>query len=409
MTRPRPPPSSSPNSRRSCAPSSSSWPRRGGSRTPSRHPPPTSAGPPPSSRGASSSPTRCASPRCRAARDARRRPTTTRCSAASSTCSTTRFVPHQVPADLRRAIVELETRVESTFNNFRGEIDGRRVDDNAIAEILRTSDDTDERRAAWEASKQIGPEVADRIRELARLRNQAAQALGVPRPLRARAGHRRARRRPPLRHARRRRPRHRGAVRRVEARRRRATRDALRLSRSPSCGPGTTTTPSSRTPPAEGAVAIDHLFADADLEALTVRTYDGLGLDVRSVLDHSDLYARDGKSQHAFCIDIDRSGDVRVLCNVEPSERWMDTMLHEFGHAIYDRECDRHACRGSCAAPRTRSPPRASPCSWAGCLVTRRGCARWPQVADARRRRDLAARWPTRDAPRSSCSRAGCW
>src|SRR5262249_22607122 len=66
----------------------------------------------------------------------------------------------------------------------------------------------------------------------------------------------------------------------------------------------------------------------------------GLGLDVRTVLDNSDLYARDGKSQHAFCIDMDREGDVRVLCNVEPNERWMDTMLHEFGHAIYDRETD---------------------------------------------------------------------
>ena len=49
------------------------------------------------------------------------------------------FVPHQVPADLRRAIVELETRVESTFNNFRGEIDGRRVDDNAIAASPRAT------------------------------------------------------------------------------------------------------------------------------------------------------------------------------------------------------------------------------------------------------------------------------
>src|SRR5207302_883937 len=28
-------------------------------------------------------------------------------------------------------------------------------------------------------------------------------------------------------------------------------------------------------------------------------------------------------------------------CNVEPSERWMETMLHEFGHAVYDRECNR--------------------------------------------------------------------
>src|SRR5262249_27662156 len=96
-----------------------------------------------------------------------------------------------------------------------------------------------------------------------------------------------------------------------------------------------------QTPPSAGAVAIDHLFTDRDLEALTLRTYDGLGLDVRAVLAHSDLYARDGKSQHAFCIDMDRDGDVRVLCNVEASERWMDTMLHEFGHAIYDRECDR--------------------------------------------------------------------
>ncbi len=30
-----------------------------------------------------------------------------------------------------------------------------------------------------------------------------------------------------------------------------------------------------------------------------------------------------------------------MLCNVEPNERWMETMLHEFGHAIYDREQDR--------------------------------------------------------------------
>jgi len=92
--------------------------------------------------------------------------------------------------------------------------------------------------------------------------------------------------------------------------------------------------------PVEGAVDLDPFFAGADLEALTMRTYDGLGLDVRAVFEQSDLYARAGKSQHAFCIDIDRAGDVRVLCNVEPSERWMDTMLHEFGHAIYDRECD---------------------------------------------------------------------
>ena len=56
------------------------------------------------------------------------------------------FAPHQVPEDLRRRLVELETSVEATFNTFRGEIDGERVDDNAILEILRTSDDSGERR-----------------------------------------------------------------------------------------------------------------------------------------------------------------------------------------------------------------------------------------------------------------------
>jgi peptidyl-dipeptidase A len=250
------------------------------------------------------------------------------------------FVPHQVPAELRRAIVELETRVESTFNNFRGAIDGRRVDDNQIAEILRSSDDTDERRAAWDAAKQIGPAVADRIRELARLRNQAAEALGARDHFALAL-----------------------ATGELDEDRLFATLDDVdrataepfaewkrgvdeRLAARFGCAiddlrPWHYDDPFFQNPPAEGAVSIDHFFTDADLEALTVRTYDGLGLDVRTVLDHSDLYARDGKSQHAFCIDIDRSGDVRVLCNVEPSERWMDTMLHEFGHAIYDRECDR--------------------------------------------------------------------
>jgi len=250
------------------------------------------------------------------------------------------FVPNQVDAELVRETVELETRVASTFNTYRASIDGRRVDDNDIAEILRTSDDSEERRSAWEASKSIGPEIADQVRELARLRNRAARDLG-----------------------------HRDhfalalATGELDEQRLFATLDevdrataapfaawkadldaalATRFAITPDdLRPWHLEDPFFQAPPSAGAVAIDHLFVDADLVALTLRTYDGLGLDVRDVLEQSDLYARDGKSQHAFCIDMDRDGDVRVLCNVEPSERWMDTMLHEFGHAIYDRECDR--------------------------------------------------------------------
>ena len=78
---------------------------------------------------------------------------------------------------------------------------------------------------------------------------------------------------------------------------------------------------------------------DKDPEALTRETYDRLGLEVRDVLARSDLYERVGKDQHAFCIRVGREYpyDVRVLANVRPDSYWMDTMLHEFGHAVYDK------------------------------------------------------------------------
>jgi peptidyl-dipeptidase A len=77
------------------------------------------------------------------------------------------------------------------------------------------------------------------------------------------------------------------------------------------------------------------MLGGADLIALTERTYDGIGLETRALLSRSDLLPRDGKNQHAFCLDVDRAGDVRVLCNNVPGEFWADTMLHEFGHAVH--------------------------------------------------------------------------
>ena len=38
-----------------------------------------------------------------------------------------------------------------------------------------------------------------------------------------------------------------------------------------------------------------------------------------------------------FLINLDRSTDIRVLCNNVVGEYWTETMLHEFGHAVYDR------------------------------------------------------------------------
>ncbi len=88
------------------------------------------------------------------------------------------FLPHQVEARLRERVIELEASVESRYARHRGVVGGRGVGDNEIKQVLRTSDDVAARREAWEASKTVGAAVADDVRELARLRNEAARSLG---------------------------------------------------------------------------------------------------------------------------------------------------------------------------------------------------------------------------------------
>jgi peptidyl-dipeptidase A len=252
----------------------------------------------------------------------------TRPSSASSTCCTTGSHP---------------TRCRPSCDEFaqhRGEIDGTTVDDNDIAQILRTSDDIGLRRRAWEASKTIGPAVADRLRELARQRNAAARALGWRDHFALALG-----------------------TSELDESRLFATLDAVDdATAAPfrawkaeldtriadrfgiavnELAPWHYDDPFFQAAPVGEEADLDPLFADRDVEALTVRTYAGIGLDVAPVLTRSDLYPRDRKNQHAFCTDIDREGDVRVLCNVTPSERWMETLLHEFGHGTYFAEVDR--------------------------------------------------------------------
>jgi peptidyl-dipeptidase A len=87
--------------------------------------------------------------------------------------------------------------------------------------------------------------------------------------------------------------------------------------------------------PAVFGVDIDSLYAKADILKLCRDFYGGIGLPIEDVIARSDLYEKPGKSPHAFCTDIDREGDVRVLGNIVPNERWLETMLHELGHSVY--------------------------------------------------------------------------
>src|SRR5207237_8285576 len=93
--------------------------------------------------------------------------------------------------------------------------------------------------------------------------------------------------------------------------------------------------PCFQQPPAVFAADLDAVYADVDILKVCQDYYAGIGLPVEDVGARSDLYEKPGKSPHAFCTDMDREGDVRVLANIVPNEYWLGTMLHELGHSVY--------------------------------------------------------------------------
>jgi peptidyl-dipeptidase A len=245
------------------------------------------------------------------------------------------MLPRQVPATLRERIVELEASVAGRFSRHRGAVRGEEVDDIAIKKILRESDDSQERREAWEASKTVGAAVADDVRELARLRNEAATGLGYRDWFALSVATSEM-----------------DEDRLVEtlAAADRATADLFarwksalddELSHRFGCDvaelrPWHYADPFFQEAPAEGAVDLDPYFRGRDVVALASRTFDGLEIDVSEILGRSDLFPRERKNQHAFCIDIDREGDVRILANVTDDRDSMNALLHELGHGVYD-------------------------------------------------------------------------
>ncbi|HEY3216420.1 MAG TPA: M2 family metallopeptidase [Candidatus Eisenbacteria bacterium] len=245
---------------------------------------------------------------------------------------------HQIPPETIDRLVRLEKGLESQFNNFRAQLDGRRVTDNEIREILTGSDDPEQRRSAWEASKQIGAEVVADLLELVRLRNQAANDLDFANYYSMMLELDEL---------------DEGELFSLLQELERGTRPLferykreldLQLGRRFGIEPAALrpwhySDPFFQEAPAAG-VGLDRYFAHQSLEALTERFFGAVGFSIRDLLERADLYEKPGKSQHAFCLCMDRAADIRVLCNLRPNEYWMGTMLHEYGHAVYDQSID---------------------------------------------------------------------
>jgi peptidyl-dipeptidase A len=88
-------------------------------------------------------------------------------------------------------------------------------------------------------------------------------------------------------------------------------------------------------------VDLDSYYKDKDILEIVKRYYTGIGFEVEDILANSDLFEKEGKNQHAYCTSIDKAGDIRILANIRDNYNWMNTMLHELGHAVYDKYIDR--------------------------------------------------------------------
>lgn len=250
-----------------------------------------------------------------------------------------KYLENQIDTTLMRQIVEISTAVENTFNVFRGEIDGEKVTNNQISDILRKETDWLKRRKAWEASKQVGQAVADEILKLVRLRNRAARQLGFDNyytmalilaeqkeeELVAIFEQLAELTDQPFRELK-------AEIDSALSQRYGVTPEQMR--------PWGYQDPFFQEPPQIYEISLDKYYQNVDVKELARKFYNGIGLIVDDVLARSDLYERPGKYPHAYCTDIDRKGDVRVMANLKNNEYQMDTILHELGHSVYFKYID---------------------------------------------------------------------
>lgn len=244
------------------------------------------------------------------------------------------YLEKQVSPSVLRKMVRKANQVERAFNVYRAKVDGKELTQNDVVSVLKNSKDSKIRQRVWEASKLVGAGVEKDLKELVKLRNEAARVLGfkhyhdmtlflneqTPQSILRLFDELEALTSEPFQEL------------KAEIDKILAGRYGIRVEE---LFPWHYPDLFFQEAPAVFDVELDEFYQKEDILKLCRQFYAGIGLPIDDVIARSDLYEKKGKSPHAFCTDIDRSSDVRVLANIVPNEYWMETMLHELGHAVY--------------------------------------------------------------------------
>lgn len=250
------------------------------------------------------------------------------------------FLGKQVDTTKLNQITKLQSEIENKYSTFRTEIGKKKFTDNDVEEILKTSTNNKELQEVWSKQKRIGQVVAEDIIKLVKLRNEVARELGFKNfhDMSLRLSEQNPE-----------------EIQKLFDELDNLTRGAFATEKEKMdkiLAARYKINPEELMPwhyqnrffqeaPKIYEVDLDHFYKDKDIVQLTKDYYSSISLPIDDIIAKSDLFEKPNKNQHAFCINIDRdTRDIRVLCNIKPTARWMETMLHENGHALYEKYLD---------------------------------------------------------------------
>lgn len=244
------------------------------------------------------------------------------------------FKQNMLSEALLQQIADKEARLNQIYGNFRAELNGKLLSENEILKLLKEEKDPKRRKQVWEASKEIGKQMAPEILSLVELRNRAAIELGYSdyfsmmlqlqevdekwlfetlEELVKQSD---------------------GAYNKMLEELQKKQSEKFQVSVA-DLGPWAWCDPFCQGDPLD-VRELDTLVDQLDFLKVALDFYQAMGIDVQGIIGRSDNFEREGKNQHAFCQNIDRGEDVRMLNNIKPTIRWLETVLHELGHAVYE-------------------------------------------------------------------------
>lgn len=244
------------------------------------------------------------------------------------------FKENQMDPKILEELSEKEANLSLSYANFRPQYQGKSITENEIRDLLKKENNPENRKAVWQASKEIGNHLAPQILEIVKLRNRGAQSLGYSDYFEMCLDLQEVDKAWLLKTFEELSEKSDAAYSSVLADIQDSQSKRFNIQKG-ELGPWAWSDPFCQEDPLD-VHELDELVKHLDFVDVGKNFFQNMGFDVTSIIHKSDLYEREGKNQHAFCINLDRKSDIRTLNNIKPAMRWLETLLHELGHAVYE-------------------------------------------------------------------------